>query len=197
MYSYDRRKVARRGTADFTSLQESIDGARQAVKLANQYIRLKDDLYRFLQIDPDLGNAKEMLSTSSRIAQELPSIIDTVNQIDDAMDAYARTTRRSMPRNREEIDSSGLDQKLLKDLQRRADPLIAKLNQLNDLANDAPTDFELEDPYDSPKVVAINEIATQLTDLSSTIMFDASEYISLLEDIESNLVDLINRGPNV
>ena len=195
MYSYDRRRVARRGTADFESLQEAIEAARETIGIATKYAQDREDFYRFLQLDPDLGDTKKLLSTASRIAQELPAVLEGVNQIDDTIDAYARTTRRAMPRHREEIDSSELDQKFLKELQRRAKPLITKLKLLSELANDAPTGFEIEDFYDSPRVAAINVMGAQLDEMSTNITFDESEYVSLLESIEENLVEAINRGP--
>jgi hypothetical protein len=196
MYSYDRKKVGRRNTAEaIEGLQEAITGATEAVEIATAFIRGKGDLFRFLQLDPDLSEAKSFLRAASRIAQELPATATAVDQLDDALDAYARTTRRGMPRNREEIGPSDLDPKMLQTFQLRAKPLAKKLKLLEMLAKDAPANFDIDDPYESPRVAALNELATQMGDLSTTIMFDATELIDLLEGIEDKLIELINRGP--
>jgi len=195
MYNYDRQKMARRNTAEaIEGLQESIAGAVEGVRIATTFIRGAEELFRFLQIKPgpELDNANAFLKTASKIAQELPATAAAVDQLDDAIEAYARTTRRAMPRHREEISASDLDQKMLKEFERRAKPLVAKFNALDKLANDAPIGFEIDDPYESPRVAALNELATKMDDLSSTIMFDTSELISFLEGIEDKLVEQIN-----
>jgi hypothetical protein len=194
MYSYDRRKVARRNTADsIESMQEPLTAARELVKLGNDYIRYRMDFYTFLQLDPDLGDITKLLTAADRISTELPVALAAIDRLDDAIDAYTRNTRRSLPRQREDIDASSLDQKVRKLFEQQAKPLAAKLKELSKIATDAPTGFEIEDYYDSPRVASINKMGERLDELSSEVMFDESELVDFLENIEDKLVELINR----
>src|ERR1700744_6033617 len=175
MYDYDRQKTARRGVAeDIEAIQEAINAAKETMAGISKYIQDVSELYHFLQIKPDLGDAQKLLMAATHIVQELPPILAVADQLDDAIEAYARVTRRNMPRNRETIDASNLAKKMVQEFQRRAKPLVEKLKKLSTMADEAPTGFEIDDPYDSPRVMAINSLAEKLNELSVDIVFDAS-----------------------
>lgn len=194
MYSYDRRKTARRGIGDFVDdLHAAAEAAQKAAKIAEAYVRETDALSHFLQISLD-SNGKDFLRTVGLLAKELPVIIAAVDRIDDAMDGYARAVRRGLPRQREPLEASDLDPQVVKTLKAQATPLASKIRTLAMMADDAPAEFELEDYLDSPRIAAINKLGEQMGELSSDIQFDPAWVVDFLNEIEDRLVEYVNRG---
>lgn len=197
MYSYDRRKVARRNVGDWIgTVEDSLKAAQTASKVVNQYLQEAGELFKFLQVNNDLDDAKQYLNIVTKLGKELPAILRDIDRLDDAVDAYTRKVRRDLSRDeREDFDTTKLDKATLKDFKKRAEDLTKKLSEISDLAEEAPASLELEDPYDSPRVGAINKLASQLESLATDITFDKSDLESFLENIEDSLVEAVQRGP--
>ncbi len=196
MYSYDRRtKVARRAVGDsLEAIQDTIKAAQKGLPVVTKYVRDVEEVLRFMGVKGDfLDEPRALLNGVTAIATELSPTLDAIDQLDDAMDAYARHARRKLPRGHEPITLKDLDQKIVKDFQSRAKALKKKLNGLYDTANEAPSSYShLDDFHESPKIQALNSVSDDLDTLAIDIMFDNSDVEAFLDDVDDYLIRKVN-----
>lgn len=193
MYSYDRTKTARRAVGEaIQSVEEALRAAREAVGVANQFLKETEELFGFLQVKFDQASIRDLIKASTLVIQDLPVVLTAIDRLDDAVDGYARKVRKTLPHGHKDLTVSDLDRNILREFKQQAKVLLKKLVTIREVTEDAPTGFEIEEYYDSPKIGAINRLASRLDELSSDMTFDSSDLETFLEGIEDLVLERVN-----
>jgi hypothetical protein len=197
-YSYDRTKTARRRLGEpIDELEPMVAAAKELAQLASDNLRDSNELYRFLQLaNPNEQDLKNLLNIATEIARDLPKLIRAADELDDAIDAYTRRTRRGMPRKREDVTDADLDKDLVKDLVSRGAPISKALKHLQELAGRLifSVDVPNSDFSDSPRIERLGEQTARIDELQSELTFDVSDITDFLspDGIKEYLVNGLN-----